>query len=212
MDIYWLGHSCFRIRGKEVVLVTDPYSESFGYSWPGPAADIVTISHGHEGHNNALRVEGSPRVISRPGEYEVRRVFVVGLSTFHDAEQGNVRGRNTCYVIEMDDIRLCHLGDLGHVPSSRHVQEMSGVDVLMAPVGGVSTLDAKAMAETVRLVNPRVVVPMHYQTEVVTWLDALTRFTTEMGLGEVIPQPKLSFTRSGLPSDGTRVIVLERSE
>ena len=212
MDISWLGHSCFKIRGKEVTVLTDPYNESIGYAWPSATADIVTISHGHEGHSNAAGVGGEPKVISRPGEYEVRGVFIIGLPTFHDAEEGRTRGRNTCYVMEIDDIRVCHLGDIGHVPSSRYVQEISGVDVLFAPAGGVSTIDAKAMAETVRLVNPKIVIPMHYRTEVVTWLDPLSKFTTEMGLAEVIPQPKLSFTRSGLPSDGTKVMVLERSQ
>jgi L-ascorbate metabolism protein UlaG (beta-lactamase superfamily) len=211
MDISWLGHSCFRIKGKEVVLLTDPYHESIGYAWPRPSADIVTVSHGHEGHSNASGAEGNPKVVSRPGEYEVRGVFIIGLATFHDAEEGNVRGRNTAYLIEMDDIRLCHLGDIGHVPSSRHVQELSGVDVLFTPVGGVSTIDAKATTETIRLISPRVVIPMHYQTEVVTWLEPLSRFTAEMGLGEVAPQPRLSLTRSNLPSDGTKVMVLERS-
>jgi len=212
MDISWLGHSCFRIKGKEVVLITDPYCESIGYDWPSPSADIVTVSHAHEGHSNSAGVEGDPRVISRPGEYELKRVFIIGLSTFHDEEQGSVRGRNNCYVIEMDDMRLCHLGDIGHVPSSRQIQEMSSVDVLFAPVGGVSTMSAKMTAETVKLINPRLLIPMHYQTEVVTWLEPVSRFTAEMGLGEVTPQPKMSFTRSSLPSDGTRVVVLDRTE
>lgn len=209
MDITWLGHSCFRIKGKEATLLTDPFDESIGYPWSRPTANIVTISHGHKGHSNAEGVDGNPRVISRPGEYEVSGVFVIGLPTFHDAEDGSIRGRNTSYLIEMDDIKLCHLGDIGHQLSSRHVQELNGIDVLFVPVGGVSTADAKGAAQMVRSINPKIVLPMHYQTEVVGWLEPVSKFVSEMGLGEVLPQPRLSFTRSNLMSEGMRVVVLE---
>ena len=208
MEVTWLGHSCFRIKGKEVTLVTDPYDESMGYSRPKLTANIVTISHDHPGHNCASAVEDSPKVINRPGEYEVRDVFIMGLSNFHDSEQGMSRGRNTTYLIEMEEVRLCHLGDLGHLPSSRQVEELSGTEVLFVPVGGISTTDAKMAAEIVRLLSPRIVVPMHYQTEVATWLEPLDRFIKEMGLKEAVPQPKVSVTKSSLPME-TQVVVLE---
>lgn len=209
MDISWLGHSCFRIKGKEATLLTDPFDESIGYAWSRPAANIVTVSHGHKGHSNSAGVDGNPRVISRPGEYELSGVFIIGLPMFHDAEQGSVGGRNTCYLIEMDDIKLCHLGDIGHQPSSRHVQELNGIDVLLVPVGGVSTTDARGAAEMVRSINPKIILPMHYQTEAVSWLEPVSKFIAEMGLGEVISQPRLSLTRSNLISEGMRVVVLD---
>ncbi|RLC94688.1 MAG: lactamase [Chloroflexi bacterium] len=209
MEISWLGHSCFRIKGRQVTLVTDPYDESFGHASPGLQADIVTVSHDHRGHNCWPRVEGNPKVVSHPGEYEISDVFIVGLSTFHDANEGQIRGKNTAYLIEMEDVHICHLGDLGHTPSSRQVEELSDAHVLLVPVGGVSTIDAKTASEIVRLLNPNIVIPMHYQTETVSWLEPLNKFVNEMGLREVTSQPRVTITRSSLPSE-TSVIILER--
>jgi L-ascorbate metabolism protein UlaG (beta-lactamase superfamily) len=208
MDITWLGHSCFRIKGKEASVVTDPYDATLKYSWPKPSANIVTISHPHPGHNNPAGVEGSPILVYRPGEYEIKNVLIIGFPTFHDAAQGANRGRNTTYLMEMEDLRLCHLGDLGHAPSSKQIEELSGIDVLFAPVGGVSTIDAKTAAEIVRLLNPKIVIPMHYQTEVTNWLEPLDKFTTGMGLREVVPLPKLTLTKSNVPPE-TRVVILD---
>jgi L-ascorbate metabolism protein UlaG (beta-lactamase superfamily) len=208
MEINWLGHSCFRIKGRQVTLVTDPYDESIGYACPQLRANIVTVSHDHPGHNYWTRVDGHPRVISGPGEYEISDVFVIGVSNFHDADLGQTRGKNVTYLVEMEDIRFCHLGDLGHLPSSRQVEELSDAEVLFVPVGGVSTADAKTAAEIVRLLSPRIVIPMHYQTEVVSWLEPLSKFAKEMGLREILPQPKVSVTRSSLP-DETKVVVLD---
>ncbi len=208
MEITWLGHSCFRIKGKEVTLVTDPYDVDLGYVWPKPAANIVTVSHAHPGHSSTTGVDGNPRVVNRPGEYEIKNVFIIGLPTFHDATQGANRGRNVIFLIEMEDLRLCHLGDIGHTLSSKQIEELSGLDILFTPVGGVSTIDAKTAAEIVRLLNPKIVIPMHYQTEVTTWLEPLEKFTTGMGLREIVPQPKLVVTKSNVPPE-TRVVVLD---
>ena len=208
MDITWLGHSCFRIKVKEVSLVTDPYDATLGYSWPKSAANIVTITHVHPGHGNVAGVEGNPRVVNRPGESEIKNVFIIGFPSFHDAAQGANRGRNTIYLMEMEDLRLCHLGDIGHTPSPKQIEELSGIDVLFAPVGGVSTIDAKTAAEIVRLLNPKIVIPMHYQTDVTSWLEPLEKFTTGMGLREVVPQPKLTVTKPTVPPE-TRVVILD---
>lgn len=208
MDITWLGHSSFRIKGKEAIIVTDPYGAALKYPWPKPSANIVTISHAHPGHNNPAAVDGGPKLVYRPGEYEIKNVFIIGFPTFHDAAQGANRGRNTVYLMEMEDLRLCHLGDLGHAPSSKQIEELSGVDVLFTPVGGVSTIDAKAAAEIIRLLNPKIVVPMHYQTKVTNWLEPLDKFAAGMGLREVVPQPKLTVTKTNVPPE-TRVVVLE---
>ncbi len=208
MEITWLGHSCFKIKGKEVTLVTDPYDESIGYTWVKPSANIVTLSHHHAGHSYSAGVDGSPKVLSRPGEYEISNVFILGIPNFHDSEQGQTRGRNITYLIEMEDIILCHLGDLGHLPSPRQVEELSDTAVLFIPVGGISTIDAKRAAEIVRFLNPKVVIPMHYKTQEVTWLGPLSEFVKEMGLKEVIPQPKLTIARSNLPLE-TKMVVLD---
>jgi len=208
MEITWLGHSCFRIKGKEVTLVADPCDKSIGYSPGKLIANIVTVSHDHAGHCYLEAIDNSPKVLSRPGEYEVGGVFITGIGTFHDQERGKSRGKNTSYLIEMDDTRLCHLGDLGHVPSPRQIEDLGSIDVLFVPVGGVSTIDAKMAAEIVRLINPKIIIPMHYQTKEVAWLEPLDKFIKEMGLREVVPQPKLSVTRLGIPLE-TQIIVLD---
>ncbi len=208
MEITWLGHSCFKIKSKEVTLVTDPYNESIGYTLGKHAADIITLSHNHPGHNYVAGVEGSPKLLRGPGEYEVSDIFIRGISTFHDSEQGKSRGENTVYLIEMDEVKLCHLGDLGHILSPHQVEELGNVEVLLIPVGGVSTINAKEAAEVVRLLNPKAVIPMHYQTKVVGWLEPVDRFLKEMGQKEPAPQPKISVSKTSLPSE-TQVMILD---
>lgn len=207
MEITWLGHSCFKIKGKEVTLVTDPFDQSIGYPLGKLTANIITLSHQHPGHSYVTVVEDSPKVLSRPGEYEIGSVFVTGIGTFHDSEQGKSRGKNTTYLIEMDDVRLCHMGDLGHVPSPRQIEDLGNIEILFIPVGGISTIDAKMAAEVVRFLNPRIIIPMHYRTEVVTWLEPLDKFLEEMGLKGIVPQSRFYITRSNLPPE-TQVIVL----
>ena len=209
MEIIWLGHSCFRIRGKEATIVTDPFDKTLGYQLRKPTAIIVTVSHSHPQHSFVDAVAGSPRVVSRPGEYDIANVFINGIATFHDNEKGAKRGKNTVFSLEIDEVKVCHLGDLGHVPTSEQVEQLSGTDVLMVPVGGVSTLDAAAAAETIGLLEPKLVIPMHYKTDVVKMeLEPLDKFIKVMGLKEVVTQPKLSVTKSTLPAE-TKVLVLD---
>jgi len=211
MEITWLGHSCFRLRGRDAAVVIDPCAKSTGYNIGKPAGDIVTVSHDHEGHNNVGVVAGSPRVVSGPGEFEIAGVLINGIRTYHDDEQGAKLGKNTAYVFEIDDVRICHLGDLGHVPSKEQVEELSGVDVLLAPVGGHNTIGASAAAETISLLEPKLVIPMHYGTPAAKGeLDPIDRFLKEMGAPKAQEeiQPKLSLTKSTLPEE-TKVQVLE---
>ena len=209
MEITWLGHSCFRIRGKEVALITDPYDRSSGYTMGKPTASIVTVSHHHPDHDCVAMVSGKPRIVDGPGEYEISDVIITGIPSFHDNQRGAIRGKNTAYLIQLDEVTVCHLGDLGHVPSSEQVEEMSDVDILLTPVGGVSTINAAAAAETVSLVQPKIVIPMHFKTEVVRReLEPLDRFLKEMGLKTVTPQPKLTVVKTSLPTQ-TQVVVLD---
>jgi L-ascorbate metabolism protein UlaG (beta-lactamase superfamily) len=211
MEITWLGHSCFRIKGKETKLVADPFDQSLGYPFPGKfTADIVTVSHEHPGHNGVERVGDNPRVVRGPGEYEIASIFITGVRAFHDGNQGRDRGDNTIYVIEMEGVTLCHLGDLGHMLSSQQIEELNQVEVLLIPVGGVSTIGAQVAAKIVRLLEPRIVIPMHFKTEVATWLEPIDGFLKEMGTKELTPQPKLSVTRSSLPLE-TQVVRLSYS-
>ncbi len=211
MEITWLGHSCFRLRGRDAAVVLDPCPKSTGYNIGRPNADIVTVSHDHPGHNHVGAVAGSPRVVNGPGEFEIAGVLIMGIRTYHDGEKGSKLGKNTAYVLELDDVRVCHLGDLGHVPTPEQVEDLSGVDVLLAPVGGGNTIGAAAAAETVSLLEPKLVIPMHYRTPAAkTELEPLDRFLKEMGAPGAFDerQPKLSLAKSTLPHE-TKVLVLD---
>ncbi len=209
MDIIWLGHSCFRIKGRQATVITDPYPPDLGYSLGKPTAHIVTVSHQHSGHSYVQGVGGEPRLVTRPGEYEISNVLITGVATFHDRERGKKMGKNTVYLMEVDEVSVCHLGDLGHVLTAEQVEEIGNVDVLLLPVGGVSTINASVAAEVVRQLEPKAVIPMHYKTEALIWeLEPVGRFLKEIGVKEINSQPKLSFTRSGLPAS-TQVFLLD---
>ena len=211
MEITWLGHSCFRLRGKDATIVMDPCDKSTGYNISRPTADIVTVSHEHPAHANVSGVAGSPKVIHGPGEFEVSGVLIQGISTYHDNAKGGEQGKNTAYVVEMDEVRICHLGDLGHLPTPEQVEELSGVDILFVPVGGGTTIGGDQAAETVSMLEPKLVIPMHYKTPAVKAdLEPLDRFLKEIGAAGALAekQPKLSVTRSTLPQE-TKVQVIE---
>lgn len=209
MEIIWLGHSCFRIRAREATVLTDPCPPASGYNIGKPTADIVTISHGHDNHNFLKAVAGAPRVIDRAGEYEIHGAFITSLATYHDARRGEERGKNLAFVIEMEDIKICHLGDLGHAPTAEQAEEMTGADVLMVPVGGQTTIDGAKAAEIVSLLEARIVIPMHYGAVPFKGkLDPPDRFLKEMGVTVIEPQPKLTVTRSTIPAD-TKVVLLD---
>jgi len=209
MDISWLGHSCFKIKGSHATVITDPYSPSLGYSLGKPTARIVTVSHQHPGHSYVQGIGGEPRVITGPGEYEISGILIIGIATFHDAEGGGKRGKNTVYLMEVDEVSVCHLGDLGHVLTAEQAEELGNVDILLLPVGGVSTINAPAAAEVVRRLEPKVVIPMHYKTQALSWeLEPVGRFLKEIGVKEVNSRPKLSFTRTSLPAT-TQIFLLD---
>jgi len=203
-----LGHSCFRIKGAHTTVITDPYSPNSGYSLGKQTARIVTVSHQHPEHSYVSGVAGEPRQVKGPGEYEIGGVMIIGMPTFHDGEKGKTKGKNTIYLIEIDDISVCHLGDLGHVLTAEQAEELGDIDVLLVPVGGVSTINASGAAEVVRQLEPKIVVPMHYKTLLLKReLDPVDKFLSEMGVKEVTPQPKLTVTKANLPIT-TQVVLL----
>ncbi len=209
MEISWLGHSCFRLRGRQATVITDPYSPELGYSLGKPSARIVTVSHQHPGHSYVQGIGGDPKLITGPGEYEVSGILIIGVATFHDAEKGSQRGKNTIYLMEIDEVSVCHLGDLGHMLTAEQMEELEDVDILLIPVGGLSTINASVAAEVMRQLEPKVVIPMHYKTEALAWeLEPVEKFLKETGVEQVTPQPKLSFNRSSLPQ-GTEVFLLD---
>jgi len=205
MEVTWLGHSCFRLRGKDVTVITDPFGPQLGYVLGRVSAQIVTVSHDHAGHNNAAAVGGNPRVLRGPGEYEIGDVLITAVASYHDGERGQRLGRNTIFLFHIDDLLVCHLGDLGHVLTNEQQEEISDVDVLLIPVGGSQTINAVQACEVVSQVEPRIVIPMHYATSAtqgkVEGLDPVEKFCREMGAEVVEPQPKLAVTRGNLPSE-----------
>ena len=205
MELTWLGHACFRLRGKEVTIITDPFGPHLGYTLGRVSAQIVTVSHDHPGHNNVAAVGGEPHVIRGPGEYEVQDVLMTAVASYHDDERGKRLGRNTIYLLHIDDLSVCHLGDLGHVLTNGQREEIGDVDILLAPVGGKNTINASQAVEVISQLEPRIIIPMHYATAAtegkVEGLDPVEKFCREMGVEVVEPQPKLAVTRGTLPTE-----------
>lgn len=209
MEVTWLGHSCFRIKGKEAVIVTDPCPPSTGYSMGKVQADIVTISHAHPGHSFLDTLQEGYRVIKGPGEYEIKDTYITGLPTWHDAEQGKKLGKNTIYTIEIEGVTLCHLGDIGHNLTPEVTGELGNINVLFIPVGGHSTIGGTVAADLVRNLNPGYVIPMHYKTgDEKADLEFPEKFLKELGLKELAVQPKVIVTRTNIPA-ATQVIMLD---
>lgn len=209
MEITWYGQSCFRLRDRLATVITDPYDKGIGYTLPRARADIVTVSHDHPDHNYVQGVKGEPKIIVGPGEYEVRGVFITGIPTFHDRKKGASRGRNTVFLFDFEGLTVCHLGDLGHVPTQSQVEALSDIDVLLVPVGAVSTINAAQAAEVISLLEPRLVIPMHYKTKVLNVkLDHVSKFLKEMGLSNLATQESLKVTKSSLPEE-TQVLLLD---
>jgi L-ascorbate metabolism protein UlaG (beta-lactamase superfamily) len=208
MEITWLGHACFRIKGSQSVVITDPFPPDLGYKLGDPTADVVTISHWHPSHSYYQGIRGEPRLVKGPGEYEIAGVLILGLGTYHDSVKGQTRGKNTVYLMEVDGLAVCHLGDIGHILGDEAIEEMGNVDILMLPVGGVSTISPAMAAEIIRKVEPKVVIPMHFKTPATARdLEPVDNFLKEMGMGQIEPRPKLNISKSNLPIS-TQVFVL----
>jgi L-ascorbate metabolism protein UlaG (beta-lactamase superfamily) len=207
MEISWLGHSCFQLRGKNVTLITDPFSPQLGHSLGKISAPIVTVSHNHPGHNFTGGVDGDPRIVRGPGEYEISDVLITGVASYHDNKHGQELGRNTIYIIHMDDLIICHLGDLGHILQEEQLEEVADADMLLVPIGGQHTINAAQAAEVISQVEPHIVIPMHYSPPLDDAPNPLDKFCREMGIEAINPQPKLSITRSALPAE-TQVVIL----
>lgn len=214
MDITYLGHSSFRLKGKDAVLVTDPFDKSIGLKFPPVEADIVTISHQHEDHNQSSLVSGVKKVVDGPGEYEIKGVSILGFPSFHDDKKGEERGPNTIYVIEMDGLRLAHLGDLGHALSDEMIAQLGDIDILMIPVGGKFTIDSTQAVSLVQAIEPSITIPMHYQTEglnpqTFSALTPVDNFLKEVGI-TAEKMPKLLIKKEEINPEVQRIVVLER--
>jgi len=197
------------MRGREGVVLTDPPDPKSGHAIPKTPADLVTISHDHPGHSSLRSVGGEPVVLAGPGEYEVHDILVSGISSFHDEEQGAKRGRNTVYTIRLDELVICHLGDLGHALSSADIERIGDVDILLVPVSGAEeNLAAAKAAEVVHALEPRVVVPMTFDPDHPKKDSTYHRFLHELGVKDLEAVSKLSVTRSSLPAE-IQVVALD---
>ncbi len=212
MIITWQGQSCFKIQDKVgtegITLVTDPFDKSLGLKLPNFEADIITVSHDHADHNNISAFRGTPKVVKSAGEYAIKGVMIEGISSYHDESEGKERGSNIIYRIEMDDITVCHLGDLGHVLDNKQLERLEGIDILLIPVGGKYTLDAKRAVEVISQIEPRIVIPMHYKTgDVKMDIDGVDKFIKELGI-EASYEEKLKINKKDLPAEDMELVIL----
>ena len=209
MEINWFGHACFRLKDRNLTVVCDPYDKSIGLALPKLKADIVTISHDAPGHSYAEAVKEWRKVFSGPGEYEVEGVFITGIATFHGKDQAGRADPNTVFIFEFPEMTVAHLGDLGHVLTESQVEAIPNIDVLLVPVGGRHTLDAAMAAEVIGIVEPRIVIPMHYRMEgTAEHLDPMDRFLKEMGMPAPEPVSALRITKAQLPQE-TQVVLMD---
>ena len=218
MEITWYGHSCFRLTERNyATVVTDPYDhKSIGYDSLKLRSDIVTVSHEAPGHSNTDVVKGTSHVIDGAGEFEIGGVFITGVQTDGSGsgkkkskKENEASGRNTIYVFDYDGITVAHLGDLKEIPTQSEIESLGTINVALVPVGGGGGLNAAKAAEVISLIEPNLVIPMHYSTPATKLsLDSLNKFIKEMGLSKAETQPSLKVTRSGLPNE-THVVVLD---
>jgi L-ascorbate metabolism protein UlaG (beta-lactamase superfamily) len=216
MNITWYGNSCFKLEigsraNDKVSLVTDPFAKEGRNGMPRTlSADIVTVSHNHERHNNVADIGGNPFIIDGPGEYEIKDVMVNGIRTMHGENDGKTLCPNTIYYIVAEDLHIVHLGDLSHKLDESQFADVHSTDVLFVPIGGKGTLDAKTAAEVVGQFEPRVIIPMHYKSG--RWgegMDGLDPFLKAMGVAEPEVVSKYKLTMRDLPQEETKIVVIE---
>ena len=214
MILTYLGHSCFKIQDKVgqegITIVTDPFGKSVGLKVPNFEASIITISHNHHDHDNAQALRGQPYIINTAGEYDIAGVMVEGIESYHDMKSGAERGKNIMYRIEVDDIAIVHLGDLGHILDNKQLEKLENTDILLIPVGGIYTLDAKKAVEVVSQIEPRIVIPMHYKlpgSKIIN-LDGVDKFIKEMGVKST-EEEKLKISKKDLPAEDMELVVMK---
>jgi L-ascorbate metabolism protein UlaG (beta-lactamase superfamily) len=214
--ITWAGQSCFQInisnsKDHSANIVIDPFNENGGLKVLKTSADIVMITHDHPDHNCVKYIKGEYFLVSGPGEYEVKGVFIKGIPAFHDDLQGKEKGKITIYAFEAEGIKFCHLSDLGQSQlTNEQLEEIGSVDVLMVPVGGGGfTVDGQAASKIISQIEPKIVIPMHYHLPGLKMkLDDTSKFLKAMGKNSIVPQEKLQVKLSTLPKEGMEVVVL----
>lgn len=215
MNIFWHGQSCFSLtttpnKNSQIRIVIDPFSEETGLKIPKLSADILLVTHQHSDHNNIKIVQGNPFLISGPGEYEIKEIFIEGIHSFHDASGGKERGFNTIYTIETEELKVCHLGDLGQKElTDEQLEKIGEVDILMIPIGGIYTVSVKEAIEIMSQIEPKIIIPMHYSLPKLKYkLDGVDKFLKNIGIKKLEPLPKLSIKKKDLSSEEAKIILL----
>ncbi len=209
MELTWYGLSCFRItERKHATVVTDPYRQAYGLPELKLKGDIVSISHDAKGHNNIGAVSNRVHVLDGPGEYEMGGVFITGIATFDE----NNSTRNVVYVFDYMGLTVAHLGDVQQVPTQKQIESLEQVNILLVPVGGGLSLNAAQAAELVSMLEPNIVIPMHYQLPgMTTDLETVDRFLKEMGVTDVREESSLKVTSTNLPEETETVILQSKA-
>lgn len=216
MNIQYYGHSCFKIttkpagRGQEDVNVFfDPFDKSIGLRPPQGQADLVLVSHEHYDHNNVAALRGEPTVLNIPGEYSVKGISVVGIGSYHDLFQGGERGLNTIFILETEDLKICHMGDLGSDLTEKQLEEIDGVDVLMIPIGGKYTIDYKRAIDLIKKIEPKIIIPMHYKIKGSNLdIEDEKKFCLEIGNCSTDRPSKLNIKKKDLEEKRMEVVVM----
>lgn len=209
MNIQWYGQSCFRIQSKDLVIFTDPYAKEIGLRPARTHADIVTVSHNHYDHNNVLDLKDNPFVINTPGEFEIKSIFVKGISSFHDNKLGQEKGANIIYTIITEGLNICHLGDLGTELSEKQIDRIGEVDILMIPVGENYTISVDQATKIINQIEPRVIIPMHYALpNLKVKFSKIDKFLKAMGVRKQTTL-KYSIKKKDLKPDQSDVIVFK---
>ena len=213
MKIQYLGHSCFQLTTSNgIKIITDPY-QGVGYELPAKLrADIVTVSHDHFDHNNVSAIGGSPEWIQGEGVGECCGVRIMGIKTWHDPMQGQLRGKNTVYKLEFDEISFCHLGDIGEACTQEFCKKLGEVDVLFLPIGGTYTIDAEQAMAYVDMIQPKIVIPMHYRPgDGKLDIDGADKFLLQYNELNILRiKGEISLTKEKIERTKEKIIFMER--
>jgi len=218
MNIQYYGHSCFKLTTKpfgrgqnDVIIFFDPFKKELGLRPPQGSADLIMISHDHYDHDNRDALKGDPIILDIPGEYSVKGVNVIGINSNHDENDGKDRGKNTVFVFDSEDLRICHLGDLGEDLNSKQLDLINGVDILMIPIGGKYTIDFKKATDIIKKIEPAIVIPMHYKMpgSKITDIDDEKKFCNEIGNCPRVKVNKLNFKKKDLEGKSMEIVLMD---
>ncbi|PIR58024.1 MAG: lactamase [Parcubacteria group bacterium CG10_big_fil_rev_8_21_14_0_10_38_31] len=210
MIITYYGSSCFKVQSGETVLVFDPPSKESKFKSPRFASSLVFVSHNHKDHNgweNFTTGDKKPIILKGPGEYESGGTHIRGVLTYHDASFGKDRGLNTAYVVNLENMNICHLGDFGETDLRGEAKEDIGeIDILFIPIGGDTVIDAEGASKIISQIEPRIIIPMHYGSGDGKSAE-LKKFINEMG-GDGKPLDKFTLKKKDLEGKEMQFIVL----